>query len=340
MQQQDRKWSDTELIYLKEQYLLNVNPSIIAEKLFRNKKSVINKANLLGISNSTEYSEEEKNEIINAYKNANNINFLEDLSLKLNRPKENLSRFARRLGLTDSSNRKKINIANNVHTKICIVCNNEFTTDGYSRNTICSKKCISNNVSNKIKKHFETNGHPKGMLGKKHSEETIKNFSIIQTELAKKVTIEQRAIITMKTLKTKEKNGTLITPRHKTTWKQGWRNIGGINKYYRSRWEANYARILEFHKKNGIIKHWEHEPQTFWFENVKRGTRSYLPDFKIYNNNGTIEWHEVKGWFDDKSKTKLKRMAKYYPNENIVLKDSNWFKTNSKKYKQLIIDWE
>src|SRR4051812_46374772 len=53
---------------------------------------------------------------------------------------------------------------------------------------------------------------------------------------------------------------------------------------------------------------WEYEPDTFWFEKIKRGVRSYLPDF--IDMNGT-SYHEVKGWMDPKSVTKIKRMANY-----------------------------
>lgn len=42
--------------------------------------------------------------------------------------------------------------------------------------------------------------------------------------------------------------------------------------------------------------------------------------------DGRIEWHEVKGYLDQKSRTKLKRMAKYFPGEKIVVVDKEWFR--------------
>ena len=54
--------------------------------------------------------------------------------------------------------------------------------------------------------------------------------------------------------------------------------------------------------------------------------RSYTPDFKIYNWTGTIEYHEVKGYMDNKSKTKVKRMAKYYPSVFLKVVDQNNYK--------------
>lgn len=99
----------------------------------------------------------------------------------------------------------------------------------------------------------------------------------------------------------------------------GWFKINGLTYYFRSSWEVLYARYLEFLLGSENIKKWEYEPKTFWFDNIKRGVRSYLPDFRITNNDGSIEYHEVKGWMTDKSKTKIKRMAKYYPNIVLVV---------------------
>jgi len=100
--------------------------------------------------------------------------------------------------------------------------------------------------------------------------------------------------------------------------KRGYHDIDGVRFFFRSHWEANYARYLSFLVKQKQIKKWEFEPDTFWFSQIKRGVRSYLPDFKIFNNDGAIEYHEIKGYMDSKSKTKIKRMGKYYP--DIVLR--------------------
>ena len=121
-----------------------------------------------------------------------------------------------------------------------------------------------------------------------------------------------------------------------TAYKQFWAIVG--NKppiFFRSTWEFYYALFLEKLRQEGKIKDWKHEPKCFWFENIKRGVRSYLPDFCIIHNNGTEEWSEVKGFYDSKSQTKMKRMAKYYPEVNIRLVGSDWFKQNLKSCKAL-----
>lgn len=115
-------------------------------------------------------------------------------------------------------------------------------------------------------------------------------------------------------------------------FKQAWATIGGQKCYFRSKWEHDYALYLELLKKHKKIKSWRHEPKTFWFEAIKRGTRSYLPDFCVTENDGSVIWHEVKGFLDSKSKTKLKRMKKYFPEEKLYLVREAQIKEIRKKF--------
>lgn len=117
--------------------------------------------------------------------------------------------------------------------------------------------------------------------------------------------------------------------------KAGWREIGGKRCYFRSKWEANYARYLEFLKHQKQILDWEHEPKTFWFDDIRRGVCSYLPDFKVIENDHKQNWIEVKGYMDARSLTKIKRFRKYYPDEILRIIDGKWFKANNKKLKWL-----
>lgn len=113
--------------------------------------------------------------------------------------------------------------------------------------------------------------------------------------------------------------------------KAGWRE--DLGRYFRSSWEANYARFLNFSKVG-----WKYEHKTFWFSNIKRGTRSYTPDFYLPDEN---VYHEVKGWFDPKSTTKLKRMAKYHPDVKVIVIGREWFAdANRKGLCRLIPNWE
>jgi Protein of unknown function (DUF1064) len=99
---------------------------------------------------------------------------------------------------------------------------------------------------------------------------------------------------------------------------RGMYEVGGKEMYFRSRWEYLYAEYLEFLRKNGEIQQWYYEPHFFDFP-IKHGTTRYLPDFAVVENSGEKVYHEVKGYMSAKDKTKLKRMAKYYPNVKLVL---------------------
>jgi hypothetical protein len=125
----------------------------------------------------------------------------------------------------------------------------------------------------------------------------------------------------------------------KSTWKQEWAEIGGKRCFFRSRWEYRYALYLELMKQNKYVIEWEHEPKVFYFEGIKRGTTNYKPDFKVTFPSGKEEWFEIKGYMDAKSKTKIKRMAKYYPDLVLRVIDKTWFSENSKKLKAIIKNW-
>jgi hypothetical protein len=99
----------------------------------------------------------------------------------------------------------------------------------------------------------------------------------------------------------------------------GWYDINGKSIYFRSKWEANYALYLDWLVQQKQIEKWEFEAEKFVFEKINFGTRSYLPDFKIWNLDGTTYFVEIKGYMDSRSKTKLKRMARYFPKIKLEL---------------------
>lgn len=107
---------------------------------------------------------------------------------------------------------------------------------------------------------------------------------------------------------------------------KGWRTIGGKRHYFRSQWEMNVACYLEFIKNQGQITDWEYEPETFWFHRISRGIRSYCPDFRLHYPDGRIIYWEVKGFMDSKSRTKIKRMRKYYPQEVLEVVDAKRYR--------------
>jgi hypothetical protein len=186
----------------------------------------------------------------------------------------------------------------------------------------------------------EINGHPRGALGMKHTAETKAIIGKKSAEFYASMSEDQKIARTRKSIESRLENGHYADPSPNKSWKSGWREIGGFKKYYRSRWEANYARYLEWLRCLGQIKSWEHEPHVFWFDGVKRGCVSYLPDFRVTENSGAIVYHEVKGWMDERSATKLKRMAKYHPDVKLVLIEAPDYKRLAKQVSSFCEGWE
>lgn len=180
------------------------------------------------------------------------------------------------------------------------------------------------------RKRFAENGHPRGYLGHKHSDETRQKLSA-RVKAAwndpnsrfHETSFKQARADSLSRVAAARITSGSSNPYSRAL--RGKREDLG-ETFFRSRWEANYARYLNALLAGGTITGWEYEPQTFWFEAIRRGVRSYTPDFRVDMWDGTHEWHEVKGWLDAKSKTKLKRMKKYHPKEKVIVIDERFFR--------------
>lgn len=200
----------------------------------------------------------------------------------------------------------------------------------------CEGKRIE--MGKRIKKFFKENGHPRGMLHKKHTAKLCEDMRKKSKSRWENMTEEERHQAVVKLLNGKIlKRGKLPHNKKHGSWKSDWRTIGGKKTYYRSRWEANYARYLEFLREAGKIANWLHEPTTFLF--VKEQS-SYLPDFLVTLTNGEIEYHEVKGWMDDRSFTKISLMRKYHPDKKLVLIRRKEYEDIERIYSAKISGWE
>lgn len=127
---------------------------------------------------------------------------------------------------------------------------------------------------------------------------------------------------------------------HLTHNAKGGRRADLGNLYFRSRWEANYARYLNWLMEKGEIAGWEFEPKTFEFPNIKRGMRFYTPDFKVFAKNGSYEYHEVKGYLTADGRTKLRRMARHFPNEPVILIAEPQYRAMAKQVAKMLPHWE
>ena len=99
-----------------------------------------------------------------------------------------------------------------------------------------------------------------------------------------------------------------------------------LNMYFRSCWEANFARIMNFQGKV-----WEYEPTTFQLEN----SLSYTPDFLVEG-----KYYELKGRMSEKSQKQLDLMKEKHPEIILELIDWRAYNELEKDYKNLIPAWE
>lgn len=123
----------------------------------------------------------------------------------------------------------------------------------------------------------------------------------------------------------------------------GWRTIGSKRHFFRSHWEINYAHYLEWLKGNKSIHEWMYEPTLFRFptDKYKAAPFYYKPDFKVYSSKTKYRWYEVKGVLNPKSKKKIKRFEKHFPEEGkIIIVGPEFFKEGNKKFRNLVPGWE
>lgn len=254
------------------------------------------------------FTQGEKDRLVREYESYVSVGRLDDLAASMGRTKPFLCRQAKYLGLTKADRpcpdaaRLKIGEAN--------------------------------------RKKIAENGHPRGMAGKMHTADTKSRLSAASSEMWRGLTPEQRDALLASSREGWRKAGSKVRARPEASWKAGWREIGGQRAYFRSRWEANYGRYLEWLRERGEIQRWEHEPETFWFEGIKRGALSYLPDFRVTERNGDIVFHEVKGWMDARSKTKISRMARQYPSVRLIVIDGKAYKKLASQVGPIIKGWE
>lgn len=91
--------------------------------------------------------------------------------------------------------------------------------------------------------------------------------------------------------------------------KGGARALGRLKQGVMNKTEANYARYLEQQKLSGEI-------QYFAFDSIKfrlADKTFYSPDFIVMKANGELEAHEVKGFWEDDAKVKIKVAASMHP---------------------------
>lgn len=322
------EWTRYEDSVLRAMYATNTREQIAAA-LRRSEGSVRSRCSTLGLNSKVApWSDEEIAALRLAYSAECTAEMrLSELAARFGRNAGNISRKARGLGLTD---RHRVGVRP-ADRKI-------------RRPKFATKEELSADLSRRAREYIRVHGHPRGALGMKHTPET----KAAQSTLARGMwadpnhkinSAENKQRLSDNMVKNVLAGKMLAGPKAYSRAAAGKRP--DLNdRYFRSSWEANYARYLNLLVTQGQISEWDYECQTFQFEKISRGTRCYTPDFKVTFPDGHHEWHEVKGWMDDKSRVRLERMARYYPAEVVKVIGADWFKSANRGVAYVIPTWE
>lgn len=148
-------------------------------------------------------------------------------------------------------------------------------------------------------------------------------------------TQERRAQVSQ-TLKKKYADGMAI-PHTKAKMRED------LGQYFRSSWEANYARILNYEKQQ-----WTYEKDQFpLFDEYREIISVYIPDFFVSDKFIEIKGHAKS--FDnwecncrrcERDKMKMTLFAEQYPEKQLELIGKAEWREMCKKYASKILNWE
>ena len=96
-----------------------------------------------------------------------------------------------------------------------------------------------------------------------------------------------------------------------------------VEPEYKSRYEEQYAEVLELRKLAGEIYSYRYEPMKLRLG--KSWKTSYQPDFLTVGNDGAMTFIEVKGFWMPAARVKTKTAALLFPEFRFiaVTKDKN-----------------
>jgi len=237
----------------------------------------------------------------------------------------------------------------------CLNCKNGFekpvkySLQQWYKSKYCSVLCAAKakRIKDGMKDRGERYRRKKGMI-KQHTPEWMKKIKATTTNAMYRPDIQQKIRVARPPLSEKHRTSIskalvgkmpanmMFSNNNYGHFQNGEYENSKGTMYFRSKWEANIALYLDFLVSQKQIKDWEYETDYFVFDKIRHGTTRYLPDFKVINNNDTFEYWEVKGFMDSRSKTKLRRMAKYYPEIKLILIDTEYYRSLQKKIGKML----
>lgn len=301
----------------------------IAALLNRSPSAVNTRCWTLGLhAKSNPWTDEEVAKLREVYERATHVRDLRlrQLAQEFGRDEGNLSRKARTLGLVRPRPR--------LPTEMLKIRRPRFATP----------EELSAYRSETSRRRIAERGHPRGALGMKHTPEARAKMAAgsrrAWADPNSKLNSEEARQRRSDVMYERMREGKMLNGREAYSRCAAGRREDIGNRYFRSAWEANYARYLNLLVRQKVVASWDYECHTFTFDRYKRGTRSYTPDFKVTFPDGHHEWHEVKGWMDDASRVRLERMAKFYPEETVKVIGADWFRGANRNVAHVIPGWE
>lgn len=253
---------------------------------------------------------------------------MQSLESLLGRSGSSIRTKAVKLGLTNGPRRD--GRPRTLEDATCPACGTVFRRD-WRKVQYCSASCGQTGK-------WDRNEHPRGMLGKNHTAETRDRMADATRAAWENPKRRADGEAHLDEIRDRAIAARRAAPEAQFTRARGGRRAD-LDQYFRSSWEANYARYLNWLVAHADLVRWEYEPQTFEFP-VKRGTKFYTPDFRLTFADGRQEWHEVKGWLTQQGATALKRFRRHYPDEVLVVIDGDAYKAIAGTARPLIPEWE
>ena len=168
------------------------------------------------------------------------------------------------------------------------------------------------------------------------SQKLIGNKNCLGREVSKetKDILKNKAIAQWKDLNKREKlvkgiRKTILSGDY-TPQNNAFKNTGfrpDLNNFFRSGWEANFARILNYNKID-----WEYEYKRFDLIDSIYCPDFYLPEFECYI--------EVQGYVREKKNKNLKKMVEQYPEIKLFILDAEGYSQLENKFSLVVQNWE
>jgi hypothetical protein len=324
------RWTESDTLRMRQLYAEGHTAAEIGKVIGRTEGAVRNRCLRIGLAEKVRpWSDAEVEALKAAYAAARAGGPVGQAALadRFGRDHHNVSRKARELGLTNPRRPKALQM--------------RLPLAGLERGSPEHRAQLAAST----RATWQRRPHPRGMLGKKHTAETRAKMAAgwrrwwdSRTAEDEQARIEQM----LATRVARHGRGSAVPREINYSYARRGRRPDLGNTFFRSAWEANYARYLNFLISIGNIRSWQYEPRTFVFPGRTRGVLSYTPDFLVVDTeNGWERYHEIKGKWTDRFLQQLDLIERFYPEaEPLVIVDADDYRSLDRWARTRIPGWE